>query len=81
MNKLGQDPAFPVTVDVIAETNVGVSKHFLATCFALSGIVSTDLNGMHMKQSEVPERISRLVELARLYADEMIKQEQESLKP
>jgi len=68
--KLGQDSAFPL--EYVSD---GMSKRFYAACAAMQGLSSTELNGLSFTRAA--ERAKEVVKIAYVYADELLKQENE----
>ena len=64
--KLGQEPAFPMS-QPINEYEIGMSKRFYAACAAMQGFISSGYEG----SADV------IVEMAYLFADALLKQENE----
>ena len=67
--KLGQEPAFPVTENVIAMANLGMSKRFYAACAAMSGLLANSNPDMvyFVKDKFIKDCCE--------FADELLKQE------
>ena len=76
--KLGQEPAFPVTENVIAMANLGMSKRFYAACAAMQGLLSNEL---YLKDAALATKgkniVREIVSNAYAFADELLKQEAE----
>ncbi len=71
--KLGQEPAFPFVFNENepVELHVGISKRFYAACMAMQGQIAN--KGLSLELN----RLSRDIEYAYMYADELLKQENE----
>ena len=68
--KLGQESAFPVwTDDMPVEGTPGISKRFYAACAAMQGQIAKQGLSFELNQ------LRRDIEYAYLYADELLKQE------
>ena len=71
-NKLGHEPAYPVSMNVIAENYQGMSKRFYAACAAMQGIVSAVNNDVLYEYD-----CEHIVKESFRFADELLKQENE----
>lgn len=74
--KLGQEPAFPISSEAMKNRppehiGVGMDKRFYAACAAMQGQIAN--RGLSLELN----RLSRDVEYAYRYADELLKQENE----
>ena len=79
-NKLGQEPAFPsgeIDMETFEPTkdHLGMSKRFYAACKAMQGLCSSEQIGITAEQAT--KRVPRVVKLAYVYADELLKQEED----
>lgn len=76
--KLGNEPAFPVTENVIAMANLGMSKRFYAACAAMHGLLANELYMKDATKYTVENRLNLIPEIiknAYSCADELLKQE------
>ncbi len=73
--KLGQEPAYPIDLEhgYSSEHSKDMSKRFRAACMAMQGQISK--YGLSIELS----RISRDIEYSLLYADELLKQENDDI--
>ena len=69
--KLGQEPAFPLKSEGIANRQKGMSKKFYAACAAMQGLLANSELGWDRPVEE------HLVKQSYEYADELLKQENE----
>lgn len=69
-NKLGQEPTFPVEVNVTKpRTTMGISKRFYAACAAMQGLLSNP--------NTVQDSFEIIVEMSYEVADELLRRENE----
>lgn len=69
--KLGQEPAFPIKSEGIANRREGMSKRFYAACAAMQGICC----GLSGSQNITPSLATQVIKEAYIMADELLKQE------
>jgi hypothetical protein len=72
--KLGQEPAFPLKSEGIANRQEGMSKRFYAACAIMQGILA---NMSILEHKKGNASFSRTVNVAYQAADELLKQENE----
>lgn len=81
MEKLGQEPAFPLdgefANDALKSNNQGISKRFYVACAAMQGLLSQAQN-VHPQESNMECWNYKIIaECAFKAADEFLKQENE----
>lgn len=77
-NKLGQEPAFPCDVRTMSDS--GMSKRFYAACAAMQGFLSNGLIMQDLARMQKDPDINKrnIVSMSYEYADELLKQENDS---
>jgi len=74
--KLGQEPAFPLKSEGIANRQKGMSKRFYAACAAMQGILSNEELRTKIL-SDQRNGHKDLIGISYEYADELLKKENE----